>query len=218
MADTDYASSVGTGAASGAAAGSMVMPGWGTAIGAVVGAGLSLYGSMSKAAAAEKYEEAQKRKIEIQQQINEQRRQAMELDANRKQLEVIRNTQRVRAAGLQAATNQGAQFGSGYAGGQAQAQAQGGFNLLGINQNLSIGRNVFALNNKLSQTEIEMGQASTQESTATGYQSMGSSVLSAMPAISALSKGGTGFGNTGGGYGQWQGGWSSNNYYAMTTS
>lgn len=215
MASFDYGS-VATGAASGAAAGS-VFPGIGTAVGAAVGVGLSLFGSYSKSQAAKQYQEAQQRKIQIEQQINEQRRQAMELDANRKQLEVVRNTQRVRSAGLQAATNQGAQFSSGYSGGQAQASAQGAWNLLGINQNLQIGRNVFALNNQLSQTEIDMGAAQTKESTASGYQSLGSSILSSMPAISALSKGGSGFGSQGGGYGNWGGGWGSNNYYAMTT-
>lgn len=197
MADTDYASSVGTGAASGAAAGSMVMPGWGTAIGAVVGAGLSLYGSMSKAAAAEKYEEAQKRKIEIQQQINEQRRQAMELDANRKQLEVIRNTQRVRAAGLQAATNQGAQFGSGLQGGLAQIQDQSLFNLSGINSSLAIGRNINQYNKNISADKMQMASLGGEAATDQAITSIGGSLMKIGPTVGSLSKGikfPTGFG------------------------
>jgi hypothetical protein len=56
-AEQQGAMSVAQGAASGAAAGSMVVPGWGTAIGAVVGAagaGLSLMGSSKRAKAMER--------------------------------------------------------------------------------------------------------------------------------------------------------------------
>lgn len=83
-------------------------------------------------------------------QVEGQRKQAMELDARRKQLEVIRNQQRYRAVALTNATAQGARQGSGLQGGYGQISGQSGFNLLGIQQNLQIGQNIFGLNSQIT--------------------------------------------------------------------
>jgi hypothetical protein len=81
-----------------------------------------------------------------EQGLEGQRRQAMETEGRRKQLEVIRNQQRYRAIALTNATAQGAGRGSGLQGGYGQIAGQSGVNMLGIQQNLQIGRNMFDLN------------------------------------------------------------------------
>lgn len=93
-----------------------------------------------------------------QQDIEVQKQKAMELDARRQQLEVIRNQQRGRALSLTTGVAQG---GSGFVGGssarggaQGQISGQTGVNLLGIQQNLQIGRDIFGLNEGISNNRI----------------------------------------------------------------
>jgi hypothetical protein len=81
-----------------------------------------------------------------QKEIEATKRQAMEIDAKRQQLEVIRNQQRGRALGLTTATAQGAGKGSGLQGAYGQISGASGVNLLGIQQNLQAGRNIFDSN------------------------------------------------------------------------
>lgn len=94
--------------------------------------------------------------IQAQQQIEAQKAQAMEMDARRQQLEVIRNQQRGRAMALATATAQGAKSGSGLQGGYGQVSGQSGVNLLGIQQNLQIGRDIFGLNQTISGNQIAL--------------------------------------------------------------
>lgn len=96
-----------------------------------------------------------------QQGVEEQRFGAMELDARRRQLEVIRNQQRARSIGLTTATAQGARQGSGLQGGYAQASGQAGVNLSGIQQNLEIGRNIFGLNSDISKRRMDASDLQT---------------------------------------------------------
>lgn len=92
--------------------------------------------------------------IQNEQLVEGQKAQAMELDARRQQLEVIRNQQRGRALALTNATAQGASKGSGLQGGYGQVSGQSGVNALGIQQNLEIGRNIFGLNTGISNSRI----------------------------------------------------------------
>jgi hypothetical protein len=95
-------------------------------------------------------------------QIQGQRKQAMELDARRSQLEEIRKLQRARAVSLQVGIASGSQRGSGLQGAYAQQSGQSGNNMLGIQQNLGIGENIFALNSNISQQNIAMEQLKSQ--------------------------------------------------------
>lgn len=79
-----------------------------------------------------------------------QRMQAMELDAKRQQMEIIRNQQRARSLAAATATSQGAQFGSALPGSYGQIQGQSGNNMLGVQQQLDLGRNMFNLNRQLA--------------------------------------------------------------------
>jgi len=86
--------------------------------------------------------------LQGQQDIQTQQFNAMNLDAQRKQLEVVRQAQRARSLALATATAQGANKGgtSALGGAYGQVAGQTNTNLQGIAQNLQIGKNIFGLN------------------------------------------------------------------------
>lgn len=190
MADFDAGTTAQAGM-SGAAAGSVAGP-WGAVIGAGVGIGVSLLGQSKSAEAAKQSTEAQKAMIALEQKIEAQKRQAMELDANRKQIENTRNIQRARALALTNATSQGAGQGSGLQGGYGQIAGQGAWNSLGIAQNLQIGRNIFDVNAQISQQKIAMANAGLLSQQGAAYTSTGNQILSASGSIGKVF---SGFGN-----------------------
>lgn len=145
-----------------------------------VGTGISIFGAQS-AAAAQKKITAGERAVEAQ------RKQAMELDARRKMLEVFRNQQRARSMALTTATAQGAAQGSGLAGAYGQVAGQSGVNLLGISQNLGIGRNIFDINADISQAKMDMAQAQAWSATGASLTNLGGSLVSNFGAINRAS-------------------------------
>jgi len=150
-----------------------------------LGMGLKLFGAFSGASDTENYSKQinsyEQEKFGLEKQVNDQRRQAMELSARRQQLEIFRNTQRARAQGLNAAVNQGAQFGSGIQGGQAGTLNQGLFNALGVNQNLAIGRNIFGLDDQITGVNAKESTVKSQMQADLAqdqaWQSLGGSLL-----------------------------------------
>lgn len=135
-----------------------------------------------------------------EQGINDQKKQQMQLQAQRSQLENFRNIQRARAQGLNAATSQGAQFGTGLIGGQDQATDQGAYNALGINQNLTIGNKIAGYNDTISQDKIQLAQLGGQAATDQGLSSLGGALMKIGPTVGQIGQGwsfsgGTGFGN-----------------------
>lgn len=161
-----------------------------------VGLGLSLWGQSKASEDAAQVAQLERQKFGVEQQVNAQRQQQMELSARRQQLEIFRNTQRARAMGLNAAVNQGAQYGSGLAGGQASTTSQGLFNSQGVNQNLQIGRNIFGLNDKISSLNMQESTVKGKQAEDQGWASLGGSILSNAGTIGNLGKfGATSFGN-----------------------
>lgn len=150
--------------------------------------------------------------ISDEQGVERQKAQAMEVDARRQQLEVVRNQQRARAVGLTAATAQGASKGSGLQGGYGQASGQAGVNLQGIQQNLEIGRNIFGLNtdistNRIAQNELEhtyaLQQAANQTTKANltyQYSVANAGFQTRQADVSTLMSQGQGLVNQGAGY------------------
>jgi hypothetical protein len=128
----------------------------------------------------------QSQEADTEKAVNAQRQQQMVLTNRRQQLENIRNTQRARAQGLNVATNQGAQFGSGLQGGQAAAQDQGGVNSTALDQNLRIGQNLFSLDDTLNSQKLQV----------TGLQSQLGALTSNYQATQATNSAITGFGNS----------------------
>lgn len=151
-----------------------------------IGLGMSLYGKFKGSADASQYSALEKQQAGLEMQINQQKQQQMALNGRRQQLEVFRNTQRLKAQSVQAGVNQGAQFGSGLAGGMAQVTAQGNYNLLNIDQNLQVGKNIFGLNDQISGVKMQMAGVKSNLATDQGWTSMGGAVLSSADKIGNL--------------------------------
>ncbi len=155
----------------------------------------------------------QEQAIEAQKKAEAQRQAAMELDARRRQLEVLRNQQRARALALATTTNQGAAQGSGLGGAYGQISGQGTSNMLGISQNLEIGRNIFAANADLSNAREGMAGAQTIGYIGAGMSSLGKDLFQATPSLGRI---GQGFGPgafSGSSYGSFLNGLGSNGIY-----
>lgn len=99
--------------------------------------------------------------IEGERGIEGQKYNAMLLDNKRAVLETLRDQQRKNALGITTATAQGAQFGSGVQGARAQTSGQTGNNLLGFQQNLEVGQNIFGYNAGITEQRIALGQLQT---------------------------------------------------------
>lgn len=136
---------------------------------------------------------------ELETQVNNQRQSQMELTARRQELEDFRVSQRARAKGVNAAVNQGAQFGSGLQGGEASVTNQGLFNVLGVKQNLQIGENIFGYEDNVSQNNVSIsrnnaqisslkGQMNSALSTDNMISSIGSNIAGSTNVLSGLVK------------------------------
>lgn len=128
---------------------------------AAVGIGMQLFGGVGASSTANKIAQQQQALAVQTNQItgnisnleasaNAQQQQMNLVSARRAQTENFRNIQRARAQGVNSATNQGAQFGSGLKGGQAQATDQGTYSNLGISQNLQNSQILSGINNQVS--------------------------------------------------------------------
>lgn len=166
----------------------------GLAIGAV-GLGLSLFGGISGFGESQNASRIQGEIAGQEREVNMQRQQAMMMDARRKNLEVIRQSQRDQALATSRATNQGAQFGSGLQGGLGQISGQSNYNALGIDQNLEIGQNIFGFQNRISSLKGQLSNVQSNMATDTGIANLGGTLMSsAAPASRFI----TGFGSSGG--------------------
>lgn len=156
---------------------------------AAVGTGLSIAGSMKSSAAAKQQSQYSMDIAQQEQKQDQLRAQAMEISAGRQQTEILRNNQRARALALSNATNQGAAYGdsSGIKGGLAQIQGQTNFNLQGLSDNLTLGRQMFGLNANISQDRIGIAQAGWQLAQGQGLSSLGSAISGAGKSASNLS-------------------------------
>ena len=159
-----------------------------------VGLGMSIFGGMSQSKTAGEEAKVSQDEARQEQGINNQKQMQMELEGRRAQMENIRNIQRARAMGINSATNQGAQFGSGLQGGLADITDQGLFNMQGVEQGLAIGRNINAYNQNITQDKIQMASLKGQEATNAAWSSVGGALIKAGPIVGAFAKG---FGGSG---------------------
>lgn len=144
----------------------------------LVGLGTSAFFGQRASEDAKAVSANEQQQFGLQKQVNDQRQGAMELSARRQQLETFRNTQRQRAMGLNAAVGQGAQYGSGLPGGQADTTNQGLFASQGISQNLQIGRNIFGLDNQITDLKSQESQLKSDQATNQSWASLGNSIMS----------------------------------------
>lgn len=168
----------------------------------LAGLGMQLFGGLGSAGVAKQQAQISSQVANVsgqiagdEQQVEAQKYQQMQLEANRANLQNFRKTQQVKAQGLAAATAGGAQFGSGLAGAQGAETDQGLYNSLGINQNLQIGQNIFGINSDISSKRIQIaglqsqsallgGQAATDQ----GISSLGGALLKIGPTVGAAAK------------------------------
>lgn len=179
----------------------------------IAGGGMAMqaYSAYSSAQAAKEQAKYSAANAGLEMQQDQVRRQAMELNAHRQSMEVLRNAQRARAVGLNNATTSGSQLGSGVQGGYGQISGQSGVNLLGINQNLQMGEQMFDLNAQISQNKIAMAKAGGNLATSQAVGSFGKGLAGSYGPMSAMSKSffGGGGGSSGGdpsagaGSGEW---------------
>lgn len=163
----------------------------------LVGLGTSLFSSAMGMGASSSAHDAESRAYQVQMQEQALRRQSMEVSAQRQQMQNLRNTQLQRSMSLNSAVNQGAQFGSGLPGGQAQVSDQGGVNALGISQNLQMGEKMFDLDNQVSADKLEASNYNSQAATWQGIGSMASSITKAAPTLNNIFSGAFGGGQKG---------------------
>ncbi len=156
---------------------------------AVAGIGLSAAGAYENYQGAKGQAAASKQMAELEMRQEAVRKQAMELQAKRQSMEVVRNAQRARSLALTNATAQGANQGSGLVGGYGQISGQTGVNLLGISQNLSFGAQMFDLNAQISQQKMAYADAGSKMALGSGLSSLGGTLLNNLRAINSLSKG-----------------------------
>jgi len=95
----------------------------------------------------------QQQAAEAQEKAEKVREGAMNLDARRRQREIIRQAQVARATALSNATQQGAQGGSGLQGGYGQIAGEANTAATGVEQNRQLGADLFAANRDYAQAQ-----------------------------------------------------------------
>jgi len=179
---------------------------------AVVGVGFSAFGASKQIEASKEMKNQQQEIVRQEQAAEAERKKQMELDARRKQMEIIRQQQRARSMALATATAQGAAQGSGLMGGYGQIGGVTGTNLLGVQQNLEIGRNLFGINQNIGNARINYAGAQAQYGMGSGISSLGGAIISNLGTLSSLGKSAF-YGGSGGGqlsytdFGTGQGSW-----------
>lgn len=156
---------------------------------AAIGLGMQVFGAFKGSEDAAKASQISKDEAKQEQAINDQKQKAMEVDARRKQLEIIRTSQQAQALATSRATNQNAQFGSGLQGGLAEVEGQSAFNLQGVNNSLEIGRNINTLNRNISNDKMQMADVQSSQATDAAFMSLGGTIMKAGPFVGQLSQG-----------------------------
>lgn len=167
----------------------------------VVGLGIQLFGGSQAAENAKKAAQINKGIAADEQQINQQKNQQMQLEAQRSSLQQFRNIQRLRAQATASAVSQGANFGSGLQGGLAEVTNEGLFNTQGINQAAQFGNTIFGINNDISSKKMQLSDVQSNMASDQALSSLGGALVKNAGTISGLGKDITaGFGKLGTGF------------------
>jgi hypothetical protein len=120
-----------------------------------------------------------RRQTAAMQDAENNRRKQQQLESSRQRRQAVRESLRARAMATTAAYGQGAGGGSGLQGGYGQIAGQANRGILGINQNDSIGANIFAAN-------ARAGAAASLANTGAGLSSLGGQIISNLGPISRV--------------------------------
>lgn len=151
-----------------------------------VGLGFNIAGSQESMAGARAYNAAQIASIDIQEQQDAVRQRQMEVSSDRMKLQNMRQQQQAAALATANAAGQGALYGSGLQGGRSQVRSQGGYNELGINQNLAFGEQMFALNKQLNAQKIAQANAQMQIQEGQAKSAFGGNITSIAGTVGKL--------------------------------
>lgn len=150
---------------------------------------LSAVGTFMSVSAAQASASANRDIAASQQQANQISLRAMEVESRRRQLETIRQGQIAKSQSTAVATAQNAQLGSGLQGGIAQVSGEQNFNLLGLNQNLDLGKEMASVNNRISQDRMSLASAQGLAGWGAGFSGFGNTLTANAGAITRLSGG-----------------------------
>ena len=157
----------------------------GTAI-AVAGLGLAAYGTYQQYQSQQKQSQFQAQALEEQRRNEAERRKAMELDAARRKRELIRRSVAARSQSLAVTTAQNASQGSGLQGAYGGISGRTEVDTLGVNQNLQIGRNIFAGNANVSSLYQSAAMAGGDAAMYGGMRSLGGALVSSQGTVNKI--------------------------------
>lgn len=153
---------------------------------AIAGVGAQLFGAggvfgsiSSESVIAGQETQLSQKNTQLQIQENQQRRLAMQISARRQQTQDTRTAQMTAARNLSAGVSQtGGTTSSSVQAGQQGATSGGAYNIQGVQQNLSIGEQLFNFQDQMSQNQIAMaglqGQMNTKQGQAAIFGGIGS--------------------------------------------
>ncbi len=157
---------------------------------AIAAVGLAAAGAATSYSASKKTASANQSIAGEEQKQEAVRKQAAELDARRRQLEIIRNQQRARSLALSRGVAQGAGVDStGVLGGYGQIAGDTGTNILGVTQNLGLANQLFASNSNISGYRGQIAGYQSQASLGQGLSSLGGALMSSIGPLTAMSQG-----------------------------
>lgn len=157
-----------------------------TAAIAAVGLGLSAYGAYQNYQGQKDTAQAQQEALAIQKQQEAERKKAMELDAARRTREMVRQQVAARGMSLATTTNQGAEGGSALQGAYGGESGRTGVNMLGVSQNLEIGREMFGLNQGLTDAYSRMSAGTSRAGLGTSLMGFGTGLINNLGAINRV--------------------------------
>ena len=142
----------------------------------LIGAGIGAYGAfkMSQDAAAKAGVEQDITRTQMSENLVKQNFSAVL--ARRNSLQILRNAQRAGALARSAAVSQGANFGSGYAGGQSQESAEAGYGLQGIQQRMGESNTLFGMQNTISMDQFKLAGIESSMATDQGIMGLGQGI------------------------------------------
>lgn len=153
---------------------------------ALIGLGIAAAGTGVQLYEGNKAAQSQKAALQEQQKAEALREQQMNLDAERRKRQMVRQMTIARSNAVSATTASGAQFGSGLAGAEAGISGQGNENLLGINQNQQIGAGIFAANRNMFSDYSSAASYSSMAGFGAGLSSLGSGMINNSGMISRV--------------------------------
>jgi len=143
-----------------------------------VGLGLEIYGGIQQSKIAKEKAAAEMEQAGLEKQLNNVKRQAMETQNRRMQMEQVRRGQVARSMALESGAAQGAQFGSAEGGAAGSISGQTGSNILGMSQSLQFGEQTFNLQDQISDVKMTEAKLGGEAATAAGISAIGGGLMS----------------------------------------